>query len=362
LISPHNHVFAEGVAMTDESTNAREAPENAASALSVRVFRFDPTVDAAPRYETYQVPRQPRMRVLDALDYIACDLAVDIGYRWYCGAKKCGTCAVTVNGVPTLACWEPALPEMTVEPLKNLPVVRDLVTERGPYEEILARFSPTLHRDQPYQRFPEPLSHREMASGDRLRDCIQCLACYAACPVIGDGDRTFAGPAPLVKLAELTLDPRDSLDRGTVAQVHADVFKCISCYACEEVCPAEIPIVSHAIEPLKREAHRAGAGKGSRHASAFLDLVCRGGRLDASAVVLKTHGVSRALLDWISVGIRMLRHGKISPVRLLTGAVKRRLAPPSELERLLKRAVRGTVRAAPGRTVRPGTKGGGKTQ
>lgn len=346
-MAPDTQGPADGTAMARTSADAGAAHGSAGATITVRVFRFDPTADTAPRYETYRVPHRPKMRVLDVLDCIACDLAVDIGYRWYCGVKKCGTCAVTVNGVPALACWEPAPAEMTVEPLKNLPVVRDLVTERGPYEQILARLSPTMIRDRPYEHFPEPLAHGDMAPAHRLRDCIQCLACYAACPVIAEGDRTFAGPAPLVKLAELALDPRDSLDRGATAGLQADVFKCISCYACDAVCPAEIPIVSHAIEPLKREAYRAGAGAGARHASAFLDLVCRGGRLDASAIVVKTHGVLRTLFDWIPAGLRMMRRGKVSPVRLLTGAVKRRVAPASERERLLRQAARGAAHATP---------------
>jgi len=87
--------------------------------VSLRLFRFDPASDAGPRYETYSVPGAPHMRVLDALNHVYDEIGVPLAYRWYCGTKKCGECAVTVNGRPMLGCWEPASPEMTVEPLTN---------------------------------------------------------------------------------------------------------------------------------------------------------------------------------------------------------------------------------------------------
>ena len=59
--------------------------------IRVRIRRFDPETDQAPRYESYEVPRTPLMRIMDVLDYIYETEAVDLGYRWLCGARKCGT-------------------------------------------------------------------------------------------------------------------------------------------------------------------------------------------------------------------------------------------------------------------------------
>lgn len=287
--------------------------------IRVRIRRFDPASDEAPRYDTFDVPARPWMRVLDVLDYVHETLAEDVAYRWFCGVKKCGTCAVTVNGSPALACWEPARPEMTIEPLANLPLVRDLVTERHPCREGLQALRPLIERTADYPGFPEPLAWEAMNRALHLRDCILCLACHAACPVMAQPDSGFAGPMLLVALAELALDPRDGADRARLAE-EAGVFKCVSCYECERVCPAEIPIVKEAIEPLKHRAYRRGEGAGAHHARVFLDVVKKHGRLSAPHVVVGTKGAS---LETLGVGLRMMARGKVSPVRALLGRSKK---------------------------------------
>jgi fumarate reductase (CoM/CoB) subunit B len=283
-------------------------PSTEQDTVRVRIRRFDPDHDREPRYESYDVPRSPRMRIMDALDYIHEQLAVDFGYRWLCGSKKCGSCAVKVNGSPRLACWEEAEPDMTIEPLDNMPVVRDLVTSRDPYEKFLAELSPVLARNKEYPGFPEPLTDLEMAPTAHLRECIQCLCCQSVCPVLDQGDTGFAGPALLVALSELAQDPRDGADRAQLADGVAHVFQCVSCYECERVCPAEIPIVSEAIEPLKRLAVRSGKSAGSRRAQAFLQVVKERGHANAILITLKTKGVS---LGGLRLAFRMVRTGKL---------------------------------------------------
>jgi succinate dehydrogenase/fumarate reductase iron-sulfur protein len=281
------------------------------------IFRFDPRQDREPRYETYDVPYSKWMRVLDVLNYVAEDLEVDLSYRWYCGAAMCGTCAVRVNGREILACWEPAEPEMTIEPLRNAPVVRDLVIDRMPYEDRVLRMMPWLTRKKAYGGFPEPLSHRDMAKASRALDCLSCMACFSACPVVGLGDETkFAGPAPFVQLAQTALDPRDGLDRGTIALEQGSIFDCVSCYKCEEVCPASIPIVTGVIEPLKALAFKSAPAR-SRHAGAFLHIVRSRGRIDPSALVVSVQGL--AALRNLGRIVKLLLRGKIDPLKTVFG-------------------------------------------
>lgn len=277
--------------------------------VRVRLYRFDPATDRAPRYDSYEVPRTPRMRVMDVLNYIHEDMAVDFGYRWLCSTKKCGTCAVNVNGSPRLACWEEAESDMTIEPLSHLPVVRDLVTSRDPFEASLATLSPMIVRKTEYAGFPEPLTAIDMAPTDHLRDCIQCLACHSVCPVLDQPDSGFAGPALLVALSELAQDPRDGEDRAGLASEVAHVFKCVSCYECERVCPAEIPIIREAIEPLKRLACSVGTAPGAKRAVVFLDVVKERGYANPSLVALKTKGIS---LNVLRLALRLLRRGKLN--------------------------------------------------
>ena len=87
------------------------------------------------------------MRVLDALNWIAeNDAHATSRYRWFCGSKMCGTCAVRMNGREVLACWEAVEPDMTIEPLRNLPVIRDLVVDRAPFERKVEALEPWLER------------------------------------------------------------------------------------------------------------------------------------------------------------------------------------------------------------------------
>ena len=203
--------------------------------LTVRVRRFDGTAEL----QEFQVPYRKWMRVLDALNWIADNAASDLAYRWFCGSKMCGTCAVRMNGREVLACWEAVEPQMTLEPLRNLPVVRDLLVDRAPFERKLAELEPWIERRAPYPGFPEPLSHKDMKDASKALDCIGCMCCYSACPVIGLGDLTdFAGPAPLVQLGQTALDPRNHDVKIAHSLARTGIFHCVSCYKCEEVCPS----------------------------------------------------------------------------------------------------------------------------
>ncbi len=293
-------------------------PITSADIVKVRIRRFDPSSDTEPRYEEFEVPYTPKMRVLDALDHVHEKLAIDIGYRWFCGVQRCGGCAVRVNGRELLACWEPAERDMVIEPLQHAPVVRDLVVDRGPFEDRLARMQPWLARRVPHPGFPEPITHKDMAAAVPSFDCIGCLACQSACPVLDLGAATtFAGPALLVQFAQQALDPRDTADRGRIAFEEGGIFECISCYKCEEVCPVEIPIVERIIEPLKALAYRAQPDR-ARHANAFLRLLAAGPWIDPAMLVLKIQGL--AAIRHPLRALKLVLRGKIRPMRTLFGS------------------------------------------
>jgi fumarate reductase (CoM/CoB) subunit B len=222
-----------------------------------------------------------------------------------------------MNGREVLACWEAVEPDMTIEPLRNLPVIRDLVVDRAPFERKVASFGPWIERATSYPGFPEPLSHKDMKHASKALDCIGCMACYSACPVIGLGDLTaFAGPAPLVQLGQTALDPRNDPAKIARALALTDIFSCISCYKCEEVCPAAIPIVSRVIEPLKARA-AALVPAMAKHPNVLRRIVAAHGRVDPGALVLGVQGL-RALRNLPRL-VRMLVRGKIDPMRTLLG-------------------------------------------
>ncbi len=223
--------------------------------LTLRVARWDPSTEPAGRWETFQVPYGKRMRVLDALEYANERLGADIAYRWFCGSRRCGQCAMVVNGEAKLTCWEPAERTMTIEPLKNLPLVRDLVIDRNPYEEALRELAPRIERAAPYLGFPEPLP--DMEEVNTLTNCVECLACYSTCPAIAAGDTTFLGPAALVQLGRFVLDVRDRRDLGRIHLTDAHLARCEACTACEANCPVQIPIVSAAVGKVRARIRAA---------------------------------------------------------------------------------------------------------
>jgi succinate dehydrogenase/fumarate reductase iron-sulfur protein len=289
---------------------------NDPTTVTLHVSRFDPEVDNAPYVQTFSVPHVPRMRIIDALNHVQETLGVDIGYRWYCGTKKCGTCAVRVNGREVLACWEAAEAEMHVEPLRHLPLIRDLAVDRTPAENKLVSLQTWLQRTRPYAGFPEPIDAANAAVLRASMDCLSCLACYSACPVLDFADDiAFAGPAPLVHLARVALDARDDAPRLQTILDEAQVHHCVSCYQCEAVCPAHIPIVSAAIEPLKRLAY-AAAPEASPHTRAFMRIVAWRGRIEPMLLVLGTRGW-RALVQHPRRTLKLLLRGKVNPAAAL---------------------------------------------
>ena len=296
---------------------ARNTRLNFGDPVHIRVRRFDAEHPELSEFESFVVPYDTSMRVLDALNYIAENFATDLAYRWLCGTKMCGTCAVRMNGREVLACRESVEPEMTIEPLRNLPVIRDLVVDRSPYEARVPKYEPWLERPSCYAGFPEPLSHKDMKDASKALDCISCMSCFSACPVVGLGGLTnFAGPAPLVQLAQTALDSRNDPAKVARALEHAGIFNCVSCYKCEEACPAKIPIVTRIIEPLKAKT-AALVPHAARHSLAFKAIIASRGRIDPSELVLRVQG-PKVLLQIVRAW-RLLVRGKINPWKTLFG-------------------------------------------
>lgn len=300
----------------NDSLAARNTRLREGDIVVAQIFRSD-AAGAVSRFDSFEVPYRKWMRVLDVLNYVSENFASDLAYRWFCGSKMCGTCAVRLNGREVLACWEAVEPAMTIEPLRNLPVVRDLVVDRGPFDRKVNSFEPWIERSIGYAGFPEPLSHKEMKHASKALDCIGCMACYSACPVIGLGELTdFAGPGPLVQLGQTALDPRNAPEKIARALGISGIFNCVSCYKCEEVCPAGIPIVTEIIEPLKAITAQL-VPRMARHASVFRNVVARRGRIDPTELVFRVQGYRALGSFWRA--LRLLLRGKINPLNSIFG-------------------------------------------
>src|SRR4030081_3391395 len=183
--------------------------------ITIKATRFAPDLDAKPRLQSYEIPfSDEAMVVLDALNYIKAHVDGSLSYRWSCRMGICGSCGMMVNGTPKLTCaaflrdyWPRAI---TVAPLTNFPIVRDLVIDMEDFMHKLKSVKPWIIRKQEI-----PLGageHRQtMDQIDDFRQfsqCINCMLCYAACPVYGL-DNEFLGPAAIALGRRYNLDSRD---------------------------------------------------------------------------------------------------------------------------------------------------------
>src|SRR5215510_8874032 len=182
--------------------------------ITLNVSRYRPEKDRAPTSQRYTIPYKNDWVVLDALNYIKDQLDSSLSYRWSCRMGVCGSCGMMVNGDPKLTCatfltaYDPG--PIRVEPLRYFPIVRDLVVEITDFMDKLKAVKPWLVRDEEkpigegeYLKTPEQLD-----SYKQFSMCINCLCCYAACPVVGL-DQHFIGPAAIALAQRYNKDSRD---------------------------------------------------------------------------------------------------------------------------------------------------------
>ena len=218
-----------------------------ADTITLQVTRYRPEEETEPTFQEYQVPCRKDWVVLDALNYIKDALDGTLTFRWSCRMGICGSCGMNVNGQPKLTCatflsdYEPG--PVRVEPLRNFPVVRDLVVEIGDFMRKLAEVKPWLVREQEkplsegeYRQTPE-----ELDAYKQFSMCINCLLCYAACPVYGL-DPKFVGPAALALAQRYNLDSRDqgAAERLEALSGHEGIWGCTFVGECTRACPKHV--------------------------------------------------------------------------------------------------------------------------
>ena len=219
----------------------------------ITVFRYNPEEDESPYYKVYEVPFESGMTVLDTLNYIYKNYDGSLAYVYGCRYGFCGSCALKVNGKPTLICRELATKEMKIEPLENFPVVRDLVIDREGLEGKIRGIRPFLERVTLPDKEPEVLKPANFETFRLVSRCVGCFACISSCPVTTADSYKFPGPSLLTELARYFFDPRDEGDRTTTAYFEG-LFYCAGCRKCEEVCPYEISVPELIVEPLREQA------------------------------------------------------------------------------------------------------------
>jgi fumarate reductase iron-sulfur subunit len=215
--------------------------------IAMEIARYSPERDAAPTSQTFVVPYRDDWVVLDALNYIKDRVDGSLTYRWSCRMGICGSCGMMVNGEPKLTCSaflsDYAPGPVRVEPLRYFPVVRDLVIEMTDFMHKLQRSKPWIIRGEEkplaegeYLQTPEQLDAYKQYSM-----CINCLLCYAACPVYGL-DPGFSGPAALALAQRYNMDSRDqgAGERLDALSQHEGIWGCTLVGECTRVCPKHV--------------------------------------------------------------------------------------------------------------------------
>jgi fumarate reductase iron-sulfur subunit len=210
-------------------------------------------------YQRFDVPRAASQTVLDVVTYIQRRLDPTLAYRFACRVGMCGSCAMTVNGAPRWTCRThvdrvAGSGTLTIGPLANLPVVRDLVADMREFFDKWARakgqFTPTRTRADAFA-VVKPAS-RERMEADVAIECIGCGVCYAACDVV-KWNRDYLGPAALNRAWTLVNDARDGAQQARLEAVAGDAG-CHSCHtmmSCTELCPKGLS-PTRSIAGLKR--------------------------------------------------------------------------------------------------------------
>ncbi|MGH9175336.1 MAG: succinate dehydrogenase/fumarate reductase iron-sulfur subunit [Vicinamibacterales bacterium] len=215
--------------------------------ITLQVARYRPEEESETSFQTYEVPCPKDWVVLDGLNYVKDHLDGTLSYRWSCRMGICGSCGMTVNGEPKLTCAtflaEYAPGPVRVEPLANFPVIRDLVTDLGDFMRKLTSVKPWLIRteERPMSEGEYRQTPQELDEYKQFSMCINCMLCYAACPIVGL-DPHFIGPAAIALAQRYNLDGRDqgAHERFDVLSQHEGIWGCTFVGECTQVCPKHV--------------------------------------------------------------------------------------------------------------------------
>ena len=220
------------------------APAGAKNVKAFKIYRWDPDGGANPRTDTYEIDLdQCGPMVLDALIKIKNEVDTTLTFRRSCREGICGSCAMNIDGLNTLACLKPieeVKGDVRISPLPHMPVVKDLVPDLSQIYAQLRSVEPWLKADTPPPPDSERLqSKEERAKLDGLWECILCFCCSTACPSYWwNGDR-YLGPAVLLQAYRWIADSRDehSGDRLDALEDPFKLYRCHTIMNCTRTCP-----------------------------------------------------------------------------------------------------------------------------
>ncbi len=224
-----------------------KAAADATDVRSFRVYRYDPDGGQNPRMDTYEVDMAAcGPMVLDALIKIKNEIDPTLTFRRSCREGICGSCAMNIDGVNTLACTKSCADvsgDVKINPLPHMPVVKDLVPDLTTFYAQYASIKPWLQTATPAPPDRERLqSKSDQEKIDRPSACILCACCSTACPSYWWNSDRFLGPAALLAAYRWIIDSRDEATGERLDHLE-DPFRLYRCHTimnCTEACPKDL--------------------------------------------------------------------------------------------------------------------------
>ncbi|MTJ07130.1 succinate dehydrogenase/fumarate reductase iron-sulfur subunit [Anabaena sp. UHCC 0204] len=291
-----------------------------------------------PVLKSYLLQVEPGNTILDCLNQIKWEQDGTLAFRKNCRNTICGSCAMRINGRSALACKEnvgselarlekissslnqsQTIPEITVAPLGNMTVIKDLVVDMSSFWnnlETVAPYVSTAGRQVPEREFLQTPQERSLL--DQTGNCIMCGACYSECNAL-EVNPEFVGPHALAKAYRMVTDSRDNNTEERLenySQGTQGVWGCTRCLYCDSVCPMEVAPLEQ-ITKIKQEIlerKEKSDSRAIRHRKVLVDLVKQGGWIDERQFGIQVVGNYfrdlQGLLSLAPLGLRMLARGK----------------------------------------------------
>jgi succinate dehydrogenase / fumarate reductase iron-sulfur subunit len=296
---------------------SRTGPETEQYTLKVR--RFKPESGDGPYWENFDVELDPTLSVLDGLLQARDRDDGSLSVRCSCRAAICGSCGVKINGQSTLACLtqigeaheaanrrnsngEPN--PVVVEPMGNMPVIKDLVTDmESTHWTKIRRVTPWLLDDGDPPERERVVPPESMVDITQTIACIQCGACVSSCLSM-EADPDFIGPAALAKAYRFVGDPRDVETRERLWDLAQDphgIYDCTHCFSCVDACPKGVAPMDQIMRLRRAAGHDEGIRdktNGHNHEAAFVKIIEKKGTLDESLLLQESYapGVAGKLI------------------------------------------------------------------
>ena len=310
---------------------------------TLKVRRFQPESGEGPYWEEFDVDLEPSLSVLDGLLQAKDRDDGSLSVRCSCRAAICGSCGMKINGQSGLGCktqigeaQEQAAKfasdgsentPIVVEPMGNMPVIKDLITDmESTHWTKIRRVTPWLlpHGDPPEREYiVEPES---MIDITQSMACIQCGACVSSCLSM-EADPDFIGPAALAKAYRFVGDPRDAETKERLHDLADDphgIYDCTHCFSCVDACPKGVAPMDQ-IMRLRRKADEEGVedpNNGANHVHAFVNMIEKKGTNDEALLIQESYapGIKgklkpskaaiKGLLNSLPTVLRAIKSGK----------------------------------------------------